>query len=521
MVLVLAGLIFVQGYWINNAIEIKSDQFTQVVYRSLGNASEEIEKNEAARYVYDYISPHPYDDTLGHGVNFSFRFNSGTRIFGREDDRREEVRQEVYFDNSGDARWVQSKVEMTIKGDSIITFYSYNEDGKDDSVEITHSPEVIRLPDPDLVKRKVLSKKDLIDDVVSRMLKPDYPIEKRISPEFIESVLSQNFNEAGINIDFEYAVASARGDIILGSEGFSPGKSTGVYKTQLFPGDLFSPDNHLLVYFPEQRNLIYRSVGFMGITSLSLTSIIIVIFVLTLLIIFRQKKLSEMKNDFVNNMTHELKTPISTISLASQMLSDKSIPAENKNFDHISRIIDTESKRLSLQVEKVLQMAIFDRGKLKLKIREINLDDLIRNSISNFQIQVKKRGGMIEWKPGAGGSFVKVDEVHFGNVISNLLDNALKYSEGPPEIVVETYRRSDRVCVKVTDHGIGISKEEQKRVFEKFYRVPTGNVHNVKGFGLGLSYVKKIVDIHQGSINLKSEPGKGTSFEVCIPLETS
>jgi two-component system phosphate regulon sensor histidine kinase PhoR len=305
----------------------------------------------------------------------------------------------------------------------------------------------------------------------------------------------------------------------MSSEDFSGEKACTLYRPQLFPRALFNPGNHLMVYFPEQRNLIYRSLGFMGLTSLSLTFIIIAIFVITLLVIFRQKKLSEMKNDFVNNMTHELKTPISTISLASQMLSDKSIPGENKNYDHISRIIDTESKRLSIQVEKVLQMAIFDRGKLKLRIKEVYFDELIANTIANFNIQVRKREGKMHWKPGCGDAKVKLDEVHFGNVISNLLDNAIKYSKASPVIELESYRRGNNLCLRVVDQGIGISKEDQKRIFEKFFRVSTGNVHNVKGFGLGLSYVKKIVDIHQGSINLKSEPGKGTAFEICIPAE--
>lgn len=249
-----------------------------------------------------------------------------------------------------------------------------------------------------------------------------------------------------------------------------------------------------------------------------LTTIIIVIFIVTLWVIFRQKRLSEIKNDFVNNMTHELKTPISTISLASQMLNDKSIPVENKNLSHISRVIETESKRLGYQVEKVLQMAVLDKGRLKLREKVVDVHEIIHSAVNNFGLQVEKRGGSLTWNPDAKKSVIKADEVHLTNVISNLLDNAVKYCKEKPEIELSTRNENDKLVITIKDHGIGISKEDQKRIFEKFYRVPTGNLHNVKGFGLGLSYVKKIIEIHNGSIDVKSEPNKGTRFDIFLPL---
>jgi len=253
-------------------------------------------------------------------------------------------------------------------------------------------------------------------------------------------------------------------------------------------------------------------------SSAILTLIILGIFAFTIYIIVQQKKLSEIKTDFVNNMTHELKTPISTISLASQMLRDRSIPLQKKNFENISNVIYDESKRLGFQVEKVLQMAIFEKGKLKIKPQEIDIHELIGNVVNNFIIQVRNQNGEIEQHLDATNPVVKVDEVHFTNIIFNLLDNAVKYSNGLTHIKVGTQNTRNQFLIYIEDKGIGITRENQKRIFEQFYRVPTGNIHNVKGFGLGLSYVKKIVDEHDGQITIQSEPKKGTRFEISIPI---
>jgi signal transduction histidine kinase len=256
----------------------------------------------------------------------------------------------------------------------------------------------------------------------------------------------------------------------------------------------------------------------MGISSALLTLAILTAFGYTLYFILRQKKLSEIRNDFVNNMTHELKTPFSTISLASQMLNDPTIPNSMKNIDHLSKVISDESKRLGMQVEKVLQAAIFEKGKLNLKIRKLDVHEVINTVVKSFIIQVKSRNGQIIKNLDAEYSIVNIDEVHFSNVLLNLLDNAIKYSTGQPHITVSTANKKNYIAILVEDKGIGINKENQKRIFEKFYRVPTGNVHNVKGFGLGLSYVKKVVEEHNGKISLESEPNVGTKFEIIIPV---
>ena len=256
----------------------------------------------------------------------------------------------------------------------------------------------------------------------------------------------------------------------------------------------------------------------MFIASIVLILIMIVIFVATLSVIFKQKRIAEIRSDFVSNMTHELKTPIATISLAAQMLEDKNIPVELKNVDHLSKMVKEESKRLGLLVEKVLQMAIFDRGTFKLKRKQLNLHSIIRKVLENYALQFQAKSVKVTCDLSAEKAEVYADEVHITNIVSNLIDNAIKYSNDTPIINICTLNKNDGIIVSVKDNGIGIGKEYQKRIFDQFYRVPTGNIHSVKGFGLGLSYVKKIAEMHDGNVWLKSEQGEGSTFSIYIPL---
>ena len=273
------------------------------------------------------------------------------------------------------------------------------------------------------------------------------------------------------------------------------------------------------VHFPDQNKFIL-GVADMVVLAMVFTLILFVAFLVTVYLIVRQKKVSEMKNDFIHNMTHEFKTPISTISIAAQMLSDKTIQKPAEMYERLSGVIFAETKRLRFQVEKVLQMSLYDGGNIALKMQPMDLNLLIESVVDTFSIKVVQNGGSIDTHLNASDPMAKVDEMHFTNIIFNLMDNAVKYKreDEPLHLEISTMNTGDYLCIEVKDNGIGISKENLKRIFDKFYRVHTGDKHDVKGFGLGLAYVRKMVMLMNGSIKANSVIGRGTTFIINMPV---
>ena len=291
------------------------------------------------------------------------------------------------------------------------------------------------------------------------------------------------------------------------------------YKVKLFPSNIFDEQSsYLTVAFPGKQFYILGSLWSMILSSVLLIVVIASAFGYTVHTIFKQKKLSDIKTDFINNMTHELKTPIASIALSAEALSDPSITRDEKQTGKFLKVIEVENKRLQEHVDQVLQTAVLDRGDLNLNLIEVDIHQVVDQVADNIRLHVEKKEGVLTSDLQAVQSIVFADKEHITNVIYNLMDNANKYSTGKPEIRIGSRNSDKGIYINVSDKGIGIDRSDQIRIFEKFYRVSTGNIHDVKGFGLGLSYVKSILNKHGGSIEVKSEPGKGSSFEVFIPF---
>jgi signal transduction histidine kinase len=499
------ALIIIQALWLIKAYHFREDLFRQQVNNTIINISKSLQENEMAENVQETASS-IRKDSIAQKQNLKLAMNnySSSKILKKlkrigEENTPEQQPSEDFFitvesSQFFDSIWYQSyysQVTTTFKR------YKHNEPGQ--------------------LNSELARQKRLVEKVVERMNKPQAKLHNRITSSGIKTMLRAELDNNGLFLPFEFGILDQNHQMVLKSTNFNSKTTNMLFAGSLSSLNLFTTPEILVLYFPNETNYILRSLLPMGISSVLLTLIVVFVFGYSLSYVIRQKKLTEIRNDFVNNMTHELKTPISTISLASQMLSDTSIPNDMKNIGHLSKVINDESKRLSFQVEKVLQAALFEKGKINLKVRPLDAHEIINNVVVNFLLQVKNKNGTIVKNLDAEYSIVNVDEVHFGNVLLNLLDNAIKYCKDRPEITVSTFNRKGRLVITVEDKGIGINRENLKRIFEKFYRVPTGNVHNIKGFGLGLNYVKTVVEELNGKVMVESETNQGTKFEISIP----
>ena len=475
------ALLLLQLQYIRAMAEMKKDQFDESVNRALYQASRNLELNETLRYL--------------------------------EKDLKEKSREENNRNYSPfELKTITTKPSKTPKAMIL----------RPDKNEISEASKSMQ----ELVRNRFVYQKALLNEVVYSILysASDKPLKERINFKMLDKDLNAELVNNGIKIPYHFRVSTQDGREVYRCPEYSEEGEEYTYSQVIFRNDPQSKMGVVKVHFPDINSYIYSSVRFM-IPSVIFTIVLLITFIFTIFVIFRQKRYSEIKNDFINNMTHELKTPIASISLASQMLNDDSVNKSPAMMKHLGTVINDETKRLRFLVEKVLQMSMFDRKKAVFKKKELDLNEMVENVANSFTLRVEHTGGKIYTDIGAVDSAIYVDEVHFQNVINNLLDNAVKYRkpDQPIDIYLTTWNDKDNLYLSVRDTGIGIKKDNLKKVFDKFYRVHTGNVHDVKGFGLGLAYVKNIVDLHNGEIKVDSEYGKGTTFTIKLPVirETS
>ena len=499
--LAISGLVLIQLYWIRGAIAITDQQFRYLANKALESVVLNLEEKELINNIVEDIDPESADS-----VTAIVPANSplAKKLQGYQSNS---ALLEMYgLNKPGEPIAITSSGKKIFISSENISAFPVDET-TEPSPQITNSE----------IKGRVTNKIVFLEKIMEKILRNSHDIRERINPEKLKEELRAALNNVGIYLDFEFSIQSGRYGSIWKTPGFNDKPGTNKFIIQLFPNDPVPSQNQIVLYCLQENQYKIEKIGNLGFITLLFSLLLLILSTGTFIVIFRQKKISEIRSDFINNMTHELKTPISTISLASQMMADKSISDKDKNIDNLAKVISDESMRLKFQVEKVLQMAIFERTKMKLSLVEMNVHGIIEKAVENFALQIRNREGRIITDLQATRPLVYIDEIHFLNSISNLIDNAIKYSGDKPDITISTRNNKKGILITIEDKGIGIGKENLKRIFDKFFRVPAGNVHNVKGFGLGLSYVKKIIEEHNGTIKVESQVNKGTKFTIFLP----
>ena len=494
MSLSLLGIIFVQGYWIRDAYITKQEQYVTNVRTALIDTAKKIQIRESQSYYEAYYSiidnsevEIPFNDLI-----YAIRKNSG--------------KEELIFSDA--------VIEDDFKLSSRLNSVAY------DSVRVnqTSDKKEDEVGENDSFKRLEEYERRQFESVFKKALS-EMPIHRRVSVSGIKEILDQELGKRGVETVYGFTIYSNGLSTKVGTEDFKSRPET-TYSVPLFVDEQVNPKYHLFVNFINQDKIVLNSILGMSVLSLIFTGVIIWAFYIAVKQIFQQRQISQIKTDFINNMTHELKTPIATINLALDALKN---PKVKDNVDFRERylgMIREENKRMHAQVENVLRISKLDKNELNLAKERIKLHDVVEDAISHVQLIVEDRGGYINTHFGAFKSAVLANDSHLTNVVVNILDNAIKYSEDSPKVDVFTENVKDMIILKIRDQGTGMTKATSKKIFEKFYRVPTGDVHNVKGHGLGLAYVKQILDNHDAEIFVESELNKGTTFIIKLHLIT-
>lgn len=513
MSLALIGAISVQGYWIKQSITLKEDQFNNAVSDVLIETSQKIAQREVSDYYEEFLK---LKDSVGnpdkaHYKNFFFfdkDLNTNeTTFYAHEILEQDYSVANKMFDNGfgRDSSLIRAYVSERTK---MVYREDFGIDGKRTTITpITKLAISGKLTEYDRV---------ILEDVLKERARL-VPIHERISVQELVLALDRAFELRGIDIDYEFGVYSNQLPTKIKSSGFEY-SSVNPYKVPLFTDNEGNSDFSLHVTFPQKSTFLWRSILGTAVLSGVFSLLILLVFVSAIYQWIKQKKLSEIKSDFINNMTHEFKTPIATINLAVEALRNPKIAGDAEKFARYTQMIKEENKRMNEQVENVLQISKLDKNQLDLIRQQVDFHDIIEDAIAAVSLILDNSGGYIHTHLSANPSVVSVSEMHMTNVVVNILENAVKYSGESPKIDVYTQNKGGKLLISIKDQGPGMSKQVLKQIFEKFYRETTGDLHNIKGHGLGLAYVKKIVELHKGQVYAESEKGKGSTFHVELPL---
>ncbi|MCB0457905.1 MAG: HAMP domain-containing histidine kinase [Flavobacteriaceae bacterium] len=506
MSLSLLGIIFVLGYWINNAYQTKEDQFTISVRQILIEVAKKVQLQETENYYNLYSG-------LVDSLDVPESVSVSELIYRIANENKNET--VIFSDGIIEEDYKLSSFFLDTEFDSIQFKKITN---KKQTTKIIGRPDgtgIIEETSIDFNRMRDFEK-SRFEEAVSNITSKT-PIHNRVTSKEIEKIITEEARERGIKSKFEFAVYSNELATKIRSSDFKL-DPVSTYGVPLFVNDTFKTNYQLYVNFSDKGKEVLNSILGMALLSLAFTGVIILAYSNALKQLFKQRQISQIKTDFINNMTHEFKTPIATINLALDALKNPKV-AENKEFiERYLKMIREENRRMHAQVENVLRISKLEKNELDLPKARIKLHDIVEDAITHVSLIIEDRGGYIKTNFEAMKSSVLGNDLHLTNVVVNILDNAIKYSEGEPKIDIFTENVKNTIILKIKDQGMGMSKNVQKKIFEKFYREHTGDVHNVKGHGLGLSYVKKILEDHNAEIYVDSEKGKGSTFTIKMHL---
>lgn len=549
------GLVGFQFYWVNNALKINQERFEQNVYQSLDATVEKLEKGETSDIIlqslardttlkqslFEKIEPIQLQVRRRQVVNrpsmvdsmfnkpmpqFSQTFK---RLIASKDGPTDNIKEiEKYFlmpPSVASSLFTPDEMAILLQEKERYLKYISERDSfargrnyaADRETYIVEEYNVSRDVAETIVKANM--KIELVEVVMSQLLMEGTQyILSRLDTAQLKMEISAQLANRGIAQQFEMAIVDENDALIaVGNLSNPEGLRERGIKAELFPSDLLGPENFMIINFPNKTSFLLQQVWLPLLSSCIFLLIVILCFIYAIKVIIRQKKLSEIKNDFINNMTHEFKTPIATVSLAVEALQDPELASQDSFRSRYMGIIKDENRRLGDQVEKVLQAAALDKKDFKLKIEKINIHDLIHSAQTHFDLLLEKRGGLMQVVTDIKDPYIEADAFHLSNILNNLLDNASKYAKESPSITIDAKDTQNELVISIKDNGIGMTKDTLKKIFDKFYRVPTGNVHNVKGFGLGLAYVKTMMEAHKGYVTVESEIDKGSNFMIHLP----
>jgi two-component system phosphate regulon sensor histidine kinase PhoR len=508
MSLSLIGIIIVQVYWFNNSFNNNNEQFKFHVKEVMAHVANDLEKQEAYSFLKlkDKIGKNPQKNDLLEFYYIQKNVKTNKTIVYSSKLSSIDNNLKPFIDKRFDRKRLK-----TFSSNRITEIYNNAKIDNDLGQSLIPDITIEKSGDLDVLKKAQL-------EIAFKDLASTLTIEERINKEVLQKLLKKQLEEYGVKTRFEFGIYSNKIATNLKSDGFTNVDKNATYSIPIFENNEGITKYELLVSFPYKKRFLLSELVSITILSIVFTLIIIIAYSSALNQLIRQRHISEIKTDFINNMTHEFKTPIATINLALDAIKNPKIIDDKEKVLRYLQMIRDENKRMHAQVENVLRMSKLEKKELNILKESNNIEEIINDAIDHVNLILEDRNGIIETNFNASRTTVLINDVHFTNVIVNILENAIKYSPNVPEINVYTENVKDFVIIKVKDNGLGMSKVAQKRVFEKFYREHTGDIHNVKGHGLGLTYVKKIVDDHNGQVYIESEKGKGSTFIIKLPL---